>query len=80
MYFCDIMTTLIFVQIMISWFVTRDNSFYRVLESITGPILRMAKRVTPRTGILDFSPIVAFIGLEVLKNIWLLILAQVFVY
>jgi YggT family protein len=68
--FCDLMSTLIFIQILMSWFVTRENRLYVFLESATSPIMNVCRKITPRSGMIDFSPVVAMIGLEILKNVW----------
>ena len=39
--------------------------------------MSIAKKITPRTGMLDFSPIVAFIGLEIVKGIWIFMIGQI---
>jgi uncharacterized protein YggT (Ycf19 family) len=39
--------------------------------------MSIAKKITPRTGMLDFSPIVAFIGLEIVKGIWIFTIGQI---
>lgn len=74
--FCDIMSTAIFIQILMSWVVNTENRAYVVIDSVTRPVMTLARRVTPKTGMLDFSPIVAFIGLEVLRNLWIFLIGQ----
>lgn len=74
--FCDIMSTAIFIQILMSWVVTREHRAYVVIDSVTSPVMTLAKKVTPKTGMLDFSPIVAFIGLEITKSLWIFLVGQ----
>lgn len=76
MIFCDVMSMAIFIQILMSWFVSTGSRTYMVIDSVTRPVMAMAKKITPKTGMLDFSPIVAFIGLEMLKNTWVYLIAQ----
>lgn len=68
---CDILSTAIFIQILMVWVVGRDNQAYRLLESLTDPVLKLARKVTPPTGMMDFSPVIAMFALEFLKNIWI---------
>jgi YggT family protein len=75
--FCDIMSTTIFIQILLSWFVAPGHRMYLVLESVTKPVMSVARKITPRTGMIDFSPIVAFIGLEILKSSWVYLIATI---
>ncbi len=77
MLFCDIMSMAIFIQILMSWFVAPGHRVYVVLDSVTRPVMSIAKKITPRTGMLDFSPIVAFIGLEIVKGIWIFMIGQI---
>lgn len=74
--FCDIMSMAIFIQILMSWVVSTENRAYVVIDSVTRPVMTLARRITPKTGMLDFSPIVAFIALEVLRNIWIILIGQ----
>jgi YggT family protein len=55
----------ILARVLLSWFsVGPGNPFFtviRVVFAITDPILLPIKRMLPRTGMFDFSPVVALI-------------------
>ena len=55
----------ILIRILMSWIRTgHTGHFYRVLYEITEPILRVFRNILPRTGMIDFSPILAFFALD----------------
>ena len=59
----------LFVRVILSWFplqpggtMARVNGF---LVRVTDPILEPVRRVLPRMGMFDLSPIIVFLGLEI---------------
>jgi YggT family protein len=55
---------------LISWFpINPDNPLIRILDDITEPILAPMRRVVPRLGMFDITPIVAIFVLMILENI-----------
>ncbi len=65
----------ILVRVILSWVrVDPYNPLVRVLYQITEPILAPFRRVIPPTAGLDFSPLVAFFVLEVLRRLLISIL------
>ncbi len=67
---CDILSTAIFVQILMSWIVGKQGRAYAFLDSLTSPLLNQARKLIPPTGMLDFSPIMVMLALEVIKTVW----------
>lgn len=67
---CDILNVAIFVQILVSWTIGTHNRGYEVLDTLTGPILRLVRKIIPATGMLDFSPMLAMFALELAKGLW----------
>ena len=60
----------IFARIILSWIDQGGQMrITQVLYEITEPILGPIRRVMPNTGMLDLSPMVAIILLQVLGNI-----------
>ncbi|MGB2630208.1 MAG: YggT family protein [Candidatus Omnitrophota bacterium] len=66
------------VRIIMSW-VGADpyNEIVRVVYAITEPILALFRRLPLQAGVIDFSPILAFIVLAVLRNFIVNILYQI---
>lgn len=70
------MGTAIFIQILLSWFISPDHKVYGVLDSLTSPVMKIARKITPKTGMFDFSPIIALLGLEILKAVWIYLISS----
>ena len=56
----------ILVRILMSWFQRGGNPgrFTQILHELTEPILKIFRNLLPRTGMIDFSPILAFFTLD----------------
>lgn len=67
---CDLLSMAIFFQVLLSWVVGRGHRVYDFLETLTSPIIGPVKKILPKTGMIDFSPIVALLILEIFKVIW----------
>jgi YggT family protein len=74
--FLDLLLTVLWIailaRVLISWFDPMfKNSFSRILHDVTEPILGPIRSMLPRTGMVDLSPIVAFLIIWILQQ-WLL--------
>ena len=59
----------IFVRAILSWFIHDPrNPLVQVLDQITEPILSPLRRVVPRLGMIDITPLVAIILLQFLAQ------------
>lgn len=75
--FTQILIFAIFARVVLSWLRVppRGRLFVIIVES-TEPILRIFRKVIPPIGgILDLSPIFAFLALDLLRSIILRLLA-----
>ncbi len=60
----------IILRIVLSWSPTiMVNTFTIILHRITEPILEPLRRIIPRAGVFDFTPLVAIIILQLLVNL-----------
>ena len=66
---CEVLTLAIFVRVILSWFMTRPNMLTIILDKITDPILAPLRRIIPRAGMFDFSPLVAIILLQLIARL-----------
>ncbi len=73
----SIIIFLIFISVIMSWLVGFNiinlrnpmvRQIYDMLERVTQPILEPIRRMIPPFGGLDFSPIVALLGLSWIQN------------
>jgi YggT family protein len=66
----NILLVLIFIRVLLSWIPAGLGRFrvfiYEVTEPILGPLRRV---IPPMGGMLDLSPIVAFIILTIIQNL-----------
>ena len=64
---CDLVTVLILLRVIVSWIFPRStNMLVVILRRITEPILAPLRRIIPRVGMFDFSPLVAIILIQVI--------------
>jgi YggT family protein len=57
------------LRAIISWFALDPrNPLVEVLDQITEPILSPLRRIVPRIGMIDITPLVAIILLQVLSQ------------
>ena len=62
-YLCRILTLAVFLRAIISWFaISPYNLLVMLLNDITSPLLSPLRRVVPRLGMFDITPLIA-IGL-----------------
>lgn len=60
---------LILARVLLSWIIRDpENPFYRFLYTITEPLLAPLRRIIPG-GMLDLSPIVAYLLLQIVVQI-----------
>jgi YggT family protein len=59
----------ILVRVILSWFpVDPSNPIIRIVWEITEPILAPFRRVLPRIGMFDLSPLAAFLVISFLQQ------------
>jgi YggT family protein len=74
-YFCRILVFIIFIRAVLSWFIiARTNIFVVLLDTITEPILSPLRRIIPRLGSFDITPLVAIVILYLIPIISRLLL------
>ena len=64
-----ILYVLLVIRIIVSWFqISPYNELVQILYRITEPLLRPFRRLPLQFGMIDFSPILAFIILQILGS------------
>jgi YggT family protein len=62
----------VFGRIILSWFPVTPGSFmasvFTFLYAITEPVLGPLRRVIPRIGMLDLSPLVVVFGIQIIQS------------
>lgn len=61
---------ILLVRVLMSWFQPDPyNPIVRLLYNLTEPVLKPIRDMLPRTGMMDLSPLVAFLLLFALRSI-----------
>ena len=65
----DVYALIILVRVVLSWLpVDRDQAWARFIVDVTEPLVGPIRRILPPFGGLDFSPLVAMLLLQLLRN------------
>lgn len=73
-FLCQALAFIIFLRALISWFnPSPTNPIVVFLNHVTEPILAPLRRVIPRIGMVDITPMVAIILLIIIAQLILLI-------
>ncbi len=69
-FLCEVLTLAIVLRVILSWFSqSQTNRLFMVLFQITEPFLRPLRRIIPKAGMFDFTPLVAIIILQLVANL-----------
>jgi len=67
---CQVLTIAIFLRAILSWFSpTPTNILAVILYRVTEPLLAPLRRIIPRVGMLDFTPLVVIIILQLIYRL-----------
>lgn len=67
--FAQIISIAIFVRALLSWFpAVHGSPLAVILNQITDPVLQPLRRVVPPIGMMDITPLVAIILLQVVSE------------
>jgi YggT family protein len=65
-----VLTGAIFIRALLSWFpIDPRNPLVTILYEVTEPILDPLRRVIPRLGMIDITPLVAIILIQVIGQV-----------
>ena len=63
----DVLTMLILLRVIASWYLPRStNILIILLHRVTEPILAPLRRIIPRVGMFDFTPLAAVVLLQLI--------------
>ncbi|MFL7892910.1 MAG: YggT family protein [Anaerolineales bacterium] len=68
-YISIILSLLLIAYVLLSYFMDPYHPVRNTVDRIVNPILNPIRRILPRTGMIDFSPLVALIALQILEYI-----------
>ncbi|MBX3004029.1 MAG: YggT family protein [Anaerolineales bacterium] len=64
-----ILSWIVIIDVVLSYFMDPYHPLRRALDRIVEPMLAPIRRILPSTGMLDFSPLVLLILLQLLSTI-----------
>jgi len=65
-----VLSAAIFIRVLLSWFpIDPRNPLVTLLYDVTEPILEPLRRVIPRMGMFDLSPLVALLLIQLLGRL-----------
>lgn len=68
-YLLEILLVAILVRVVLTWFpVDQSNPIIRIVFEVTEPVLAPFRRVIPRIGMFDLSPIAAMLVIQVILS------------
>ncbi len=69
--FISIYLALLFVRVILTWFpnINWSSQPFAALSQITDPYLNLFRSIIPPLGGMDFSPILAFLALQLLRQV-----------
>ncbi|MEO1373616.1 MAG: YggT family protein [Rivularia sp. (in: cyanobacteria)] len=69
--FVQIYSTLMIIRVLLTWFPQIDwyNQPFAALSQITDPYLNLFRNIIPPLGGIDFSPILAFLSLNLISGL-----------
>ncbi len=67
----QLLTFAIFARAILSWFIPQgsNNPLLTILYQITEPVLAPLRRIIPRIGMIDISPMVGILLLQLMGSI-----------
>jgi len=66
----ELYSFILLARVLLSWFqVDPYHPLVRALFQLTEPVLEPIRRLLPSAGMLDFSPIVAFIAIRLVETV-----------
>ncbi len=65
----QVLSLLVLAHVILSYFMSPFHPIRQTIDSIVNPLLNPIRKVIPLVGMLDFSPIVLLILIQVLANV-----------
>jgi YggT family protein len=65
----QLLVLLVIVSVILSYFMDPYHPVRRAIDSVVEPLLSPIRRVVPLIGMLDFSPLILIILIQVVSNL-----------
>ena len=73
----QLITLVVIIHVFLSYFLSPYHPLRQIIDRIIEPMLRPIRRLIPPSGMLDFSPIVLIILLQLSGKILVTVLASI---
>jgi YggT family protein len=73
----QLLVLLVFISVILSYFMDPYHPIRRGVDNIVEPMLSPIRRVVPLVGMLDFSPLVLILLIQLLKSLLVTLLLNV---
>lgn len=67
--FVNVMSMLVMIYIIFSWVLDPYNKYRMMLERLVNTFLDPIRRFMPRTGMIDFSPLIFLLLLQFMETV-----------
>jgi YggT family protein len=71
----QLLVLLVIVSVILSYFMDPYHPVRRAIDGVVEPMLAPIRRIVPLVGMLDFSPLVLIILIQLLSNILIRVLS-----
>ena len=65
----QVLTLVVFVHVLLSWVLSPDHPVRNALGQVIEPLLQPIRNLLPQTGMIDFSPMMLLILLQLLQQL-----------
>lgn len=65
----NVLMIVVLVHVVLSYFMAPYHPLRQSLDALVEPMLAPIRRVMPRTGMLDFSPLILLILIQVIRSV-----------
>ena len=70
----QVITLLVIVKVILSYFLSPYHPIRETIDRIVNPLLDPIRRVMPSTGMIDFSPLVLLVLMQILRSVLISVL------
>lgn len=65
----QVLSLLVLAHVILSYFMSPFHPIRQAIDSVVNPLLDPIRRIVPLVGMLDFSPIILLILIQILANV-----------
>jgi YggT family protein len=65
----QVITLLVIAKVILSYFMSPYHPIRETIDRIVSPLLDPIRRVMPSTGMIDFSPLVLLVLMQILRSV-----------